>query len=246
MAMNRTEAVRLLATNGKTAEVLDLINSVAEEANRAYENERADGTRTDEWKRWSIATYAKTYMDRMNKGLIDLASKIAKTDRDDAARVFGVVGLEGDPASLQISRRDAVRAVAEVARENPNELYDMLLDATRSGDEVLARAIAAQATDMQNVQVMQRFLDDRPALEAAGERLWNAKRGAGADTFQISAAMSAVFPAEFRTERAIEFAAMEPEPGTPAADQTRRATSPAAAVTGTRSIFDALAQDQRY
>lgn len=243
MPMDRQDAVRTLAAAGKTNQMLDLINTQAQAAVAEYDQIRADGTRTAEWIRWALAQAAQTWTTRVTNQLIDQASKVTTDDRSDRARVFGIAGLPGDVATLTILMRDAADRVNEIATTRPEDLYDKLVQATNSGDEVLARQIAQWATENQSVRLMQQFLDDRPQLEAAGERLWNASRAAS-DTMGVTWALGALIPSEVGSSfYQVEVVAAEPEPGTPAANAPFRLPS---AVTGTRSIFEALAADERY
>lgn len=125
--------------------------------------------------------------------VIALASHVASTDRVDASEVFGVKGLPGDPASLAISRRDAGDRVAQA--ESNEERREMLARATRSGDEVMARAIAQHATEGGDAKTMEQFIADRPNLEAAAQRVWNAEH-AGARGMGFAFALMGLLPQE--------------------------------------------------
>lgn len=127
--------------------------------------------------------------------LVEMASRVVRVDRDDAERVFGTKGLDGDAASLAISRRDAGDRVA--AAGGPSELRELLRRATRSGDEVLARAVAERAVEDQDAGTMHAFIADRTQLDAASERLWNARR-AGNDSMMLSMQLLNLVPEELQ------------------------------------------------
>ena len=109
------------------------------------------------------------------------ASRAATQDSIDAARVYGVAGLSGDPASLAISRRDAGDRVADIT--DPQQLCGLLATAVRNGDEVLAHAIAEAAVKSGDLSTTTLFQQSYPKLSDAVERLWSAehKRMTGTD-----------------------------------------------------------------
>lgn len=172
--METQEAIKSLAAAGKGDEVKEYLEAEAKRANANFARIRGESMYTDEAKRWQLAVAYVQQRRRVDQELADKASRVIRTDRDDAERVFGVKGLAGDAASLVISRRDAADRVAAVKERS--ELRELLRRATRSGDEVLARAVAERAVEMQDATTMNQFLADRPELDAAGERLWNAQR----------------------------------------------------------------------
>lgn len=172
--MNTQEAIKALAAAGKGGEVKEYLDAEGKKAAGRYAAIRNESMYTDEAKRWQLAVAYVQQRRRIDQELADKASRVIRTDRDDAERVFGVKGLAGDAASLVISRRDAADRVSAV--QDRSELRELLRRATRSGDEVLARAVAERAVEMQDATTMNQFLADRPNLDAAGERLWNAQR----------------------------------------------------------------------
>ena len=178
--MNRQDAIKVLLRAGKRSDLIDAIARKAESAARGYAEIREDASRTDDYKRWALAVAASQANRALNDELEKMASRVVVHDRDDAGRVFGTVGISGDPASLVISRRDAGDRVAEISKTG--ELRDLLARATRSGDEVLARAVAERALEMGDAKTLEKFAEDRPNLDAAVERLWKAER-ADDDTF---------------------------------------------------------------
>ena len=115
--------------------------------------------------------------------MTSLASKLAAAanlagaqDADDAAKVFGVRGIPGDPAALASNRRDAgdrIAAIDLVAR--PDQLGDLLASAVRQDDIVLTRAIAETAVKNGDSTTTTAFQEAFPNLSAAVERLWTAE-----------------------------------------------------------------------
>lgn len=191
--METQEAIKALAAAGKGGEVKEYLAAEAKKAAGRYDSIRNESMYTDEAKRWQLAVAYVQQRRRIDQELADKASKVIRTDRDDAERVFGVKGLSGDAASLVISRRDAADRVAAV--EDRADLRELLRRATRSGDEVLARAVAERAVEMQDVTTMNQFMADRPELEAASVRLWDAQRSEH-ESFSYSMQLGAVRPHE--------------------------------------------------
>lgn len=207
--MNTQEAIKALAAAGKGSEVKAYLTAEATKAAGRYDQIRNESMYTDEAKRWQLAVAYVQQRRRIDQELADKASKVIRTDRDDAERVFGVKGLNGDAASLVISRRDAADRVAAV--EERTELRELLRRGTRSGDEVLARAVAERAVEMQDATTMNQFLADRPELDAAGERLWNAQRSEH-ETFSYSMQLGAVRPHELSGMPAVSIEALASQP----------------------------------
>ncbi len=74
---------------------------------------------------------------------------------------------------------------------------ELLERAERGGDEVLARAIAEVAVEHRDVDLLNRFLAARPALEDSAQRLLNASDRGERDTaggFRFTLALSALRP----------------------------------------------------
>ncbi|MGY1845524.1 hypothetical protein [Modestobacter sp. SYSU DS0875] len=195
--MDTNEAINALVTAGQGSEVGALLKEEGEAAHRAYRSISDDHTRTDEFKRQELARHYLSRRKTLESKLTDMASKAIGSDRDDAERVFGVKGLAGDAASLAISRRDAADRVAAV--QDRDELRDLLRRATRSGDEVLAHAVAERAVEMQDPETMTQFVADRPTLGSAAERLWNAKQAENRSLnqrFQMTMLLGSLRPSE--------------------------------------------------
>lgn len=191
--MDLQEGMKALHAAGRSGEVVELLDAETKKAGEAYRVLREDGTRTDDYKRWTLAVQYMRHRRSVEEQIAQKASTAVRSDRGDAEAVFGVRGLPGDAASLVISRRDAADRVAKV--EERTDLRELLARATRSGDEVLARAVAERAVEMQDANTMNQFIADRPDLEAASERLWNAQR-AGDASMVMTMRLAGLRPAE--------------------------------------------------
>lgn len=172
--MDSCEAMNVLARAGRRAEAQEIVEREAEAAQAEYRSIEADETRTAEFKRHEIQRAYEARRTRLDEKLANLAKSAAKAEQQDAIRLFGTADLPGDTASLTISRRDAADRVASV--QNRQELQELLSRANRSGDEVLARAVAEKALELRDVDTLNAFLADRPQLDAAAQRLWDAAR----------------------------------------------------------------------
>jgi hypothetical protein len=192
--MDTQEAMRALVAASRDAEVVELLTDAAEKVERSYRAVREDRMLSDEARKWQMAVAFSQTRRTVDQRLSEMASRTVRDDRDDAARVFGVKGLAGDQASLVISRRDAGDRVAQVTERA--ELRELLRRATRTGDEVLARAVAERAVTEEDVKTMEEFLNARPELESAGERLWNANRAGGGSMLGFNMHLSALTPPE--------------------------------------------------
>lgn len=195
--MNRQEAVKVLVTAGRSAEAEEVINRHIADAKHRYAEARADGSRTDEYKKWLIAVEYEAADDGITEELVKLARTAKVEDRGDAQAVFGVTDLAGDPASKAISRRDAGDRVSGI--DSPGELQELLARATRSGDEILARAVAERALEMRDAKTLEKFAEDRPSLEPAVVRLWDLQRRedqAATSGMKVAIMMSELKPPE--------------------------------------------------
>lgn len=193
--MTNESPIKMLAAAGKSEEARELVGAYSERAQRAFAAIRAEsGDLTDEAKRRLLAAAATRARRDLNAEIEKLAARVGRTDRGDAQAVFGVDGLPGDAASLVISRRDAADRVASL---EPGELRDLLRRATRSGDEVLARAIAERALEELDDKTLHQFCAHRPHLDSAVERLWNTQRASeGGDSMSLAMEMIGLQPAE--------------------------------------------------
>jgi hypothetical protein len=213
--MDSREAITALTKAGKRKEVEAMLSKAVDRAAQSYQPIEQDEQLSDKGRKQRLAVTYLQHKRGIDTELQKMAAGVVNTDRDDASRVFGISGLPGDPASLSISRRDAGDRVASI--DTAKELGELLRRANRSGDEVLARACAERATQMQGpaaAEVMNEFLNARPSLDAAGERLWNAER-AVADSFNTTLILSGLRPTELQgmaTYQIEDLAQHQPEP----------------------------------
>jgi hypothetical protein len=216
--MELKDALKSLHAAGRSGEVAELLDAEAEKATGAYREIKADRSRNEDYTRRALAQHYVGTRRAVEKQIMDMGATAARSDRGDAEAVFGVRGLPGDAASLVISRRDAADRVANV--EDHAELRQLLTRATRAGDEVLARAVAERAVERQDADTMNQFLGDRPELDAAGQRLWNAER-AGDGSLATTVQLAALRPDELSgmDRGSIEYLASNEPTGPTAADQ---------------------------
>lgn len=175
--MEALESMRILAQAGRGDEARRVVQKHADTASRGYAAISTDVSRSDEFKREEIARIHDDAKTSVASELERLARSAKEKSATDAASLFGTAGLSGDPASLAISRRDAGDRVA--GAKDRSELQSILDRANRSGDEVLARAVAEKAYDNQDVDTLNRFLDTRPHLNDAAQRLWDSIDNSG-------------------------------------------------------------------
>ncbi|MDT0201349.1 hypothetical protein [Nocardioides sp. AE5] len=193
MSITYDEARRKLVKAGKSKEASEIIQRWVNKANAAYDEIRSDSTISEEYRLKSLAVVSIQHRRALEDEIISLAERTVLTDRDDAQKVFGIAGIPGDQATLVISRRDAGDRVATIARGE--ELRELLARATRTGDEVMARAIAERALEMGSADTLNQFTADRPEMDSAVERLWNMERRRG-DAMALTVAMVGMKPAE--------------------------------------------------
>ncbi|WP_137292016.1 hypothetical protein [Nocardioides dongxiaopingii] len=169
-----SDNLKKLAAAGKGDKARTLLREEAGRSHSRYEAIRRDESLSDQGKQKELAAAYLGMRVRVDREVAQMAARVVTADRDDASNVLGTNGIPGDAASLTISRRDAADRVAAVGTRD--ELGELLRRATRSGDEVLARAVAERALEDLDDRTMNQFLEDRPNLDAAAQRLWNARR----------------------------------------------------------------------
>lgn len=208
--MSTRDAYKALVAAGKRADAHKVIADKTRSVQNQYNEIRQDRSRTEDYKKHLFANSYLAARRSIDEELNRLASRVIQIDRDDASNVFGTAGLPGDPASLSISLRDASDRVAGI--QEGKDLRELLARATRSGDEVLARACVQRAMEMQSAETVNAFTADRPGLEAATERLWNSQQ-AEHDSFSLTMELIAMQPGELSGmgHDAIEAAAAQPE-----------------------------------
>jgi hypothetical protein len=196
--MDRQEAMKTLVQAGRHDDVRSAIDRRVQSAAAEYAGIRANPAWSEDYKRWALAVACTQHNRSLTEDLVKMAKNAVISDRGDAERVFGVSGLSGDAASLSISRRDAGDRVANVSK--PDELQTLLARATRSGDEVMARAVAERALEIGDAKTLEKFAEDRPHLDSAVERLWEAQRREDSGTMEFAIPMAGLKPSEFGSD----------------------------------------------
>lgn len=138
--------------------VRERIQALQADLNARAERVRNDRSRSDEWKRQQLAQLA---VEAENAAADALASaKAARADRQRQLErtLFGTGDLAGDPASLSISRRDAIDRAARLKDER--DALALLARAEASGDAVLSRAVVQVAVEQRWMGVANAWLDD--------------------------------------------------------------------------------------
>lgn len=189
--MERQEAIKILTQAGRSGEAVEVMEKHHRSAEAAYRAIQVDPDLNDEAKQSRQADHYLGLMETVGRELTGLASRVQAVDHDDAAQIFGVKGLDGDPASLAISRRDAADRVA--ASGSVQEKRELLARATRSGDEVLARAVVEWAVQARDSKTANQYLETRPHHEAGLQRLWDARESVGTD-LRVTLALSGLRP----------------------------------------------------
>jgi hypothetical protein len=145
--------------------ILEAVNAIREAlAARVDQIRSQPGLNTDAMQCLVARAWvaAKADMDKLS------GSNTAATDarkRVLTAKVWGIDDVPGDRASAAISYRDAQDRAA--ALDTPHAAMWLLDTAERTGDELLARAIASQADTMGWSEVSDQYFATRPAKAAA-------------------------------------------------------------------------------
>ncbi len=202
--MNRQDHIKKLVENGKTADLVALTERIADRARASYAAIMNNDRLSDSGRRKDLAITFANYDDELSREIKAQADRIFTIDRDDASTVFGTKGLVGDPASLTISMRDAADRVDSIG--NQVELKQVLERATRTGDEVLARAVVRKAVESRYADVVNAFTAARPDLLDATERLWSQEEAKGVP-FGYTAARYGLIPPGFESASASEIRA---------------------------------------
>lgn len=166
-----TEAMDTLASLGQGDEAQEVLRDAVQNVQARYASISADTMISEDYRRQLLAQTWQKQADDLTTRLTAMADQARAGDTLDASSVFGVRGLPGDFAQLTMSRRDAADRVKGILR--PDELMRELNSATRSGDEIMARAVAEQATAIGAADVVNAFTAARPALADTVERVWN-------------------------------------------------------------------------
>ena len=143
----------------------DKIEKIHDRYRERFDAVRRDTSRTADWHRLRLAAL---WLDMQAE--VKAAREQATADgqahlRGLTRKAFGVDGISGDAGSLAISLRDAADRVGQV--ETRDELVRLLDSATHSGDEVLARAVARQAFERGDGDLLDTYASIRPETEAS-------------------------------------------------------------------------------
>jgi len=189
-----SRAVDTLIRAGRKSEIIELYESYAKSTHARYNAIRNEPGYTDEWKATELDRTYQTFKSSITAELVEKARLADADDRGDAARVFGVAGLPGDTASLTISARDAADRAAQT--DTTDDLRALLERADRSGDEVLARAVAQRAVEVGSADIVNDFTSTREHLRDPVERLWDRARRSddSSATFEVAMHALAVRP----------------------------------------------------
>jgi len=162
-------SVKTLGQLGRGDEAQQIIG----DAIRSYDDIIDDPSRSDAWKRQqSAARYIAVVTSAAGK--LSAATNIADTKyADDKSRVFGIKGLQGDYASLQIALRDAVGRVNDMNPADSPARRQLLASAIDHGDETLSHALVESAIRNGDVDTTNDFAAAYPQLADATERLWD-------------------------------------------------------------------------
>jgi hypothetical protein len=193
--VERQEAIKILTQAGRSDAAVEIMEKHHRGAEATYRAIQDDPDLNDEAKQSRQASHYLGVMETVGRQLTDMASRVRSVDHDDAGEIFGVKGLDGDPASLAISRRDAADRVASSG--SVQEKRDLLARATRSGDEVLARAVVEWAVQARDSKTVNQYLETRPHHDEGLKRLWDAQRSGGTD-LRVTLAVAGLRPHQLR------------------------------------------------
>jgi hypothetical protein len=143
----------------------DRIHQIHAAYREQFDGVRRDTSRTPEWHKHRLAGLWLDMQAEVKQAREQATADGQAHIRSLTRKAFGVDGISGDAGSLAISMRDAADRVAQV--ENRDELVLLLHSATHSGDEVLARAVARQAFERGDSDLLDTYASIRPEAEAS-------------------------------------------------------------------------------
>ncbi len=120
---------------------------------------RCDTSLSDDGKRSAIADAFTRSRDKLQRLHERAQQESGRRRRELERRLFG---LHATSDTATLSYRDAQERVSRVKRLD--EALNLLQRADRSGDEVLARAVAAHAWDRAWTRVLDRYAAERPGV----------------------------------------------------------------------------------
>lgn len=155
---------------------------------------RRDTSRTPDWHRRQLAELWLQMIEEVKQAREEAVSVGQARIRSLTRKAFGVDGMKGDAGSLAISLRDAADRVTQV--NDRSELARLLDSATHSGDEVLARAVARQAFEQGDAELLDTFVSIRPEVQGALTELREMSTDSRQTKFMEAMAASAAKPME--------------------------------------------------
>lgn len=144
--------------------------ALLQQYNGEVERIRGNKAASREGKRADLARAYLEASQRMEQLWTGQETSRATRRQQLVAQLFGTASLPGDPASLTISRRDAMDRVARL--EKSQEGIALLGQAVAIGDDVLARAVAHWGYERRDANVVNAYLNVRPQADAAMNELW--------------------------------------------------------------------------
>ena len=146
---------------------------VANAANAvSYDAITGNADLSDAGKQKAAAAKFVSHMSSVAAELEADAQRFGKQHAEDSANTFGIAGLQGDHATLSISRRDAAERVGKIT--DSTELQRVLAQANRNGDDTMCRAIADHAMSIGDAGTLNAFTAAQPQHADAVKRLWTA------------------------------------------------------------------------
>jgi hypothetical protein len=158
---------------------LDQAAGLQEAHSRQAEKIRSRTELTAAAKRGMLAANYNAHRNSMEQLQQTAAAETATQSGDLNRTAFGMAGLPGDPAMVASSFRDAQDRAAQLIKSA--DAATLLARAERSGDELLARAVAGVAYENHTngatrvdpgwTDVVNTYLDRRPGNAAAATQL---------------------------------------------------------------------------
>ena len=172
------------------------VQRIRDRYKRRFDKVRRDTSRTPEWHRLRLAELWLEMQAEVKQAREQATAAGEAHERSLHRKAFGVEGISGDSGALAISQRDAMDRVAQV--ETRDELIRLLNRATQSGDEVLARAVARQAFDRGDRDLLDTYASIRPDAQSTLEKLGQVRTDTLHSRLEESMLASAAKPAELQ------------------------------------------------
>lgn len=138
--------------------VRDTVQALQADLNTRADEVRNDRSRSEAWKTQQLSALSIAAEDAAEDAVARAKTARADRRRQLERQLFGTGDLAGDPASLAISRRDAIDRAARLGNER--DALALLARAEASGDTVLSRAVVQVAVEQRWMGVANTWLDD--------------------------------------------------------------------------------------